>query len=92
MAVGHSDPVFVLCPVDVNEAVPRVRVPFLQPVQPENTTGYPIFCLRQWFVRLQRSPAFEDGSARHFVADFFADLETAKRRLVTSFFGAETKA
>jgi len=92
MAVGRANSVLVLRPVDINIAIARIRVLFVQPFQPENTARNPVLRFRQRITRLQRHATLENRPARHVVPDFPANLKASERRLVTARLGAQAEA
>jgi hypothetical protein len=50
MTVRRPDAVLVLCPVDVDVTIARIRVFVVQPVEPKNTRGNKIFRLGKWIL------------------------------------------
>jgi hypothetical protein len=86
-----ADFVFVLGPVDVNEAVARIGVVFVQTVEPKNARHHQVLRRRQRITWRKRHAAAKDRAAGGIAADFFYDAKSAGRRLETALFSPDTK-
>jgi aspartate-semialdehyde dehydrogenase len=84
--------VLVFRPVNVNEAVTRVRVPLVHAVEPKNARRNEVFCFWQRIARAERDAGFEDCSRFGVVADFFYDAKVTERRFHAPFLSPDSKA
>ena len=92
MAVGRADPVLVLCPVNVDETVARIRVVLLEPVQPKNPASNKVIRVGQRIVRGQRYASFENRAGRGPMSDFFRNPKISQWRFHTAFFHADAES
>lgn len=79
-------------PVNVNEAVTRVRVPLVHAVEPKDARRNEVFRFGQRIVRAERDAGFEDCSRFGRVTDFFYDAKVTERRFHAPFFSPDSKA
>ena len=92
MARGRADFVLVFGAMNVNEAVARIRIVLVQPVQPQNSRRDPILRRRKRFVGLKRNAAYKNGSVRHIASDLLRHAKTADRRLEAPLLRAGTES
>src|SRR5947208_5279615 len=78
-------------PVNVNEALTRVRILRVHAIEPQDASCYKIFGVRQWVIRRERHARFENCSRSGVVTDFFRDAEVSKRRFHASFLRSDSK-
>ena len=92
MARGCADFVLVFGAMNVNEAVARIRIVLVQPVQPQNSRRDPILRRRKRFVGLKRNAAYKNGSVRHIASDLLRHAKTADWRFETSLLCPDTES
>lgn len=79
VAGGGADPVFLVCPVDVDVALFRVPVFFVRPFQPEDAGENEVFFSAFGSDFASGLAGAEDEAQGGIVAEFFADAEVAWR-------------
>jgi hypothetical protein len=89
---SRADFVLVFSAMNVNEAVARIRIVLVQPVQPQNSRRDPILCRRKRFVGLKRNAAYKNGSVRHIASDLLRHAKTAGRRFEAPLFRPHTES
>ena len=77
---SRADFVLVFGAMNVHEAVSRIRIVLIQPIEPQNTRRDHVLRRRRRFVGLKRNAPYENGSVRHIAADLLRHAKTAGRR------------
>src|ERR1700719_3694908 len=77
--------------VNINEPITRVRVMFLEPVEPKNARRNEIFRFGHRIVWPKGDARFENCSRRGGASDFFCDAKPAQRRFQAAFLSPDSK-
>jgi hypothetical protein len=77
--------------VNVNEAVARVRVVFVQTIEPKNSRRDQVLGRRKWIVGLERDAALKNCPGPQAVSDFRHDSKIAGRRFIAALFHTEAE-
>src|SRR4029077_8514097 len=91
VAVRPADLVLVFRAMNVDEAIARVRVVFLQPIEPENTRHHQVLRRRKRITRPERHATSKNCSARQPVANLFSHPKTAERRFQAAMLDADSE-
>src|SRR6202022_2410675 len=77
--------------VNVNEPVVRIRIVFIQPVEPKDARCDEVLSGRGRVIGPKRHARFENRSRRGAVSYFFRDAKSAQRRFHAAFLSPYSK-
>ena len=83
---------FVVRPVNVNEAVARVCVVRFESIEPEDARQHQIIIRRMFILKTDRFAAFENGADGRVASKFFGNPKLAQRRFHAAFLRTEAEA